>query len=89
MKKDIDTFIAEERAEILSKYDRVRPLLVLRLTQETVKHSKWIDMMVEHSRNMSVVLWLFQGRREGVNIDPWEDADFNIYKVTDRFGFLQ
>lgn len=28
MKKDIDTFIAEERAEILSKYDRVRPLLV-------------------------------------------------------------
>ncbi|TWW75617.1 USP6 N-terminal-like protein [Takifugu flavidus] len=50
MKKDIDTFIAEERAEILSKYDR--------------------------------------GRREGVNIDPWEDADFNIYKVTDRFGFL-
>uniref|UniRef100_H3CYN4 USP6 N-terminal-like protein n=2 Tax=Tetraodon nigroviridis TaxID=99883 RepID=H3CYN4_TETNG len=50
MKKDIDTFIAEERAEILSKYDR--------------------------------------GRHEGLNIDPWEDADFNIYKVTDRFGFL-
>lgn len=44
---------------------------------------------MEHNRNMSVVLWLFQGRREGVNIDPWEDADFNIYKVTDRFGFLQ
>lgn len=34
-------------------------------------------------------LWVFQGRREGVNIDPWEDSDFNIYKVTDRFGFLQ
>ncbi|XP_015193799.2 USP6 N-terminal-like protein isoform X1 [Lepisosteus oculatus] len=28
------------------------------------------------------------GRHEGVEIDPWEDADFNIYKVTDRFGFL-
>lgn len=27
-KKDIDTFIAEERAEILSKYDRVRQLLL-------------------------------------------------------------
>ncbi|KAM7396473.1 hypothetical protein PAMP_019509 [Pampus punctatissimus] len=27
-------------------------------------------------------------RQEGVNIDPWEDADYNIYKVTDRFGFL-
>lgn len=45
--------------------------------------------MKHNKKNMSVVLWLFQGRREGVNIDPWEDADFNIYKVTDRFGFLQ
>ncbi|XP_022049625.1 USP6 N-terminal-like protein [Acanthochromis polyacanthus] len=50
MKKDIDTLIAEERAEIISKYDK--------------------------------------GRQEGVKIDPWEDADYNIYKVTDRFGFL-
>ena len=31
----------------------------------------------------------FQGRQEGVHIDPWEDADYSIYKVTDRFGFLQ
>ncbi|XP_047237290.1 USP6 N-terminal-like protein [Girardinichthys multiradiatus] len=50
MKKDIDALIAEERAEIISKYDK--------------------------------------GREEGVSIDPWEDADFSIYKVTDRFGFL-
>lgn len=50
MKKDIDTLIAEERAEIISKYDK--------------------------------------GRQEGVNIDPWEDADYSIYKITDRFGFL-
>ncbi|XP_028305351.1 USP6 N-terminal-like protein [Gouania willdenowi] len=50
MKKDIDALIAEERADIISKYDK--------------------------------------GRQEGVTIDPWEDADYNIYKVTDRFGFL-
>ncbi|XP_061532611.1 USP6 N-terminal-like protein [Phycodurus eques] len=50
MKKDIDTLIAEERADIISKYDK--------------------------------------GRQEGVCIDPWEDADYSIYKVTDRFGFL-
>ncbi|XP_036962356.1 USP6 N-terminal-like protein [Acanthopagrus latus] len=50
MKKDIDALIAEERAEIISKYDK--------------------------------------GRQEGVNIDPWEDANYSIYKVTDRFGFL-
>ncbi|KAK7891732.1 hypothetical protein WMY93_023695 [Mugilogobius chulae] len=29
-----------------------------------------------------------KGRQEGVDIDPWEDADYSIYKVTDRFGFL-
>ncbi|XP_041132377.1 USP6 N-terminal-like protein [Polyodon spathula] len=50
MKKDIETLIAQERAEIISKYDK--------------------------------------GRCEGAQIDPWEDADFNIYKVTDRYGFL-
>ncbi|XP_068595955.1 USP6 N-terminal-like protein [Brachionichthys hirsutus] len=50
MKKDIDTLIAEERAEIINKYDK--------------------------------------GRQEGVTLDPWEDADYSVYKVTDRFGFL-
>uniref|UniRef100_A0A671RES9 USP6 N-terminal-like protein n=1 Tax=Sinocyclocheilus anshuiensis TaxID=1608454 RepID=A0A671RES9_9TELE len=51
MKKDLDTLIAEERAEIIKKYEK--------------------------------------GRHEGVHINPWEDADYSIYKVTDRFGFLQ
>ncbi|XP_060118100.1 uncharacterized protein LOC132589394 [Heteronotia binoei] len=50
MKKDIDALIAEERAEIIGKYEK--------------------------------------GRQEGAQIDPWEDADFTLYKVTDRFGFL-
>ncbi|XP_053141537.1 ubiquitin carboxyl-terminal hydrolase 6-like [Hemicordylus capensis] len=50
MKKDIDALIAEERAEIIAKYEK--------------------------------------GRHEGAQIDPWEDADFTLYKVTDRFGFL-
>ncbi|XP_056134843.1 USP6 N-terminal-like protein [Lampris incognitus] len=50
MKKDIETLIAEERADIILKY--------------------------------------VTGRQEGVEIDPWEDADYNIYRVTDRFGFM-
>ncbi|XP_060101925.1 USP6 N-terminal-like protein isoform X1 [Heteronotia binoei] len=41
--------IAQERAEIVAKYDR---------------------------------------GREGTQIEPWEDADYHLYKVTDRFGFL-
>lgn len=50
MKKDIDTLITQEKAEIIAKYEK--------------------------------------GRQEGATIDPWEDADFTLYKVTDRFGFL-
>ncbi|XP_030057141.1 uncharacterized protein LOC115469025 isoform X2 [Microcaecilia unicolor] len=29
-----------------------------------------------------------KGRHEGAQIDPWEDANFTLYKVTDRFGFM-
>ncbi|KAM4602761.1 USP6 N-terminal-like protein [Polymixia lowei] len=50
MKKDIETLIAEERADIILKYAT--------------------------------------GRQDGVEIDPWEDADYSIYRVTDRFGFM-
>ncbi|XP_051234752.1 USP6 N-terminal-like protein isoform X2 [Dicentrarchus labrax] len=50
MKKDIETLIAEERADIILKYAA--------------------------------------GRQGGVEIDPWEDADYSIYKVIDRFGFM-
>uniref|UniRef100_A0A665WKT2 Si:ch211-288d18.1 n=1 Tax=Echeneis naucrates TaxID=173247 RepID=A0A665WKT2_ECHNA len=28
------------------------------------------------------------GRQGGVQIDPWEDADYSVYKVIDRFGFI-
>ncbi|XP_027869932.1 USP6 N-terminal-like protein [Xiphophorus couchianus] len=50
MKKDIETLIAEERADIILKYAT--------------------------------------GRQGGVEIDPWEDADYSIYKAIDRFGFM-
>ncbi|NXV76236.1 US6NL protein, partial [Atlantisia rogersi] len=51
MKKDIESLIAREKAEIVAKYEK--------------------------------------GRQAGAQIDQWEDADFALYKVTDRFGFLQ
>ncbi|XP_043944238.1 USP6 N-terminal-like protein isoform X2 [Protopterus annectens] len=47
--QDADFKIAQERAEIVAKYDK---------------------------------------GTDGASIDPWEDADFHLYKVTDRFGFL-
>ncbi|KAK9542123.1 hypothetical protein VZT92_000013 [Zoarces viviparus] len=50
MKKDVETLIAEERADIILKYAT--------------------------------------GRQGGVQIDPWEDADYSIYKAIDRLGFM-
>lgn len=29
-----------------------------------------------------------RGREEGAQIDPWEDPSFEIYHVTDRYGFI-
>uniref|UniRef100_A0A3P8RLY7 Si:ch211-288d18.1 n=1 Tax=Amphiprion percula TaxID=161767 RepID=A0A3P8RLY7_AMPPE len=41
------------------------------------------------SMKLSLCVFLcFQGRQGGVEIDPWEDADYSIYKVIDRFGFM-
>nr|XP_032804997.1 USP6 N-terminal-like protein isoform X1 [Petromyzon marinus] len=37
---------------------------------------------------VAIVAKYDKGREDGVEIDPWEDADFRIYRVTDRFGFL-
>uniref|UniRef100_A0A8C3BFJ4 USP6 N-terminal-like protein n=1 Tax=Cairina moschata TaxID=8855 RepID=A0A8C3BFJ4_CAIMO len=47
--QDAAVKLAQERAEIVAKYDR---------------------------------------GRDGAQIEPWEDADYHLYKVTDRFGFL-
>ncbi|XP_069485808.1 USP6 N-terminal-like protein isoform X2 [Ambystoma mexicanum] len=47
--QDAATRAAQERAEIVAKYDK---------------------------------------GRDGAKIEPWEDADYLVYKVTDRFGFL-
>lgn len=48
---------------------------------------KDIDALISEER-AEILHKYDKGRQEGVDIDPWEDADFNIYKVTDRFGFL-
>lgn len=76
MKKDIDTLISEERNEIISKYDKVRMGIFL---PNSLRAFNILNGCFD----------FFQGRQEGVKIDPWEDADYSICKVIDRFGFLQ
>ncbi|XP_033823333.1 USP6 N-terminal-like protein [Periophthalmus magnuspinnatus] len=48
---------------------------------------KDIDALISEER-AEIINKYDKGRQEGVDIDPWEDADYSIYKVTDRFGFL-
>ena len=39
--------------------------------------------------NNEFVILYFKGYDENAEIDDWEDANFFVYKVTDRYGFLQ
>ncbi|XP_038667773.1 USP6 N-terminal-like protein isoform X2 [Scyliorhinus canicula] len=43
---------------------------------------------VKHAEERAEIVSKYDKGREGAKIDPWEDADFHIYKITDRFGFL-
>ncbi|XP_041452882.1 USP6 N-terminal-like protein isoform X3 [Lytechinus variegatus] len=42
-----------------------------------------------HKERLDIVQKYDKGRDKGAQIDPWEDASFIIYKVTDRYGFCQ
>lgn len=66
-------------------------------TDATLSSKVWTDYPAKDS-DQDVALKLAQERaeivakydrgREGAEIEPWEDADYLVYKVTDRFGFL-
>ncbi|KAE8616565.1 hypothetical protein XENTR_v10008839 [Xenopus tropicalis] len=46
------------------------------------------DASVKAAQERAEIVAKYDRGREGAKIDPWEDADFLLYKVTDRFGFL-
>ncbi|KAM8803276.1 USP6 N-terminal-like protein isoform 2-T2 [Rhynchonycteris naso] len=71
---------------------------VLQIVKELVTLSRQKAAAVKEDSDQDVALKLAQERaeivakydrgREGAEIEPWEDADYLVYKVTDRFGFL-
>ncbi|XP_074181092.1 USP6 N-terminal-like protein isoform X3 [Rhinolophus sinicus] len=71
---------------------------VLQIVKELVTPSRQKAAAVKEDSDQDVALKLAQERaeivakydrgREGAEIEPWEDADYLVYKVTDRFGFL-
>ncbi|XP_064627290.1 uncharacterized protein LOC135487500 isoform X2 [Lineus longissimus] len=41
-----------------------------------------------HKERAEIVARYDKGREEGAEIDPWEDPTFEVYHVTDRYGFI-
>ncbi|KAM4747268.1 USP6 N-terminal-like protein [Rhinophrynus dorsalis] len=46
------------------------------------------DAAIKAAQERAEIVAKYDKGREGAKIEPWEDADYLIYKVTDRFGFL-
>ncbi|XP_075713547.1 USP6 N-terminal-like protein isoform X1 [Rhinoderma darwinii] len=46
------------------------------------------DAAVKSAQERADIVAKYDKGREGAKIEPWEDADYLVYKVTDRFGFL-
>uniref|UniRef100_A0A8C9ST67 USP6 N-terminal-like protein n=1 Tax=Scleropages formosus TaxID=113540 RepID=A0A8C9ST67_SCLFO len=47
------------------------------------------DAAVKLEQEHEEILSKYDKGKEGAEVEPWEDASFHLYKVTDRFGFLQ
>uniref|UniRef100_A0A8C8VGM9 Uncharacterized protein n=1 Tax=Pelusios castaneus TaxID=367368 RepID=A0A8C8VGM9_9SAUR len=46
------------------------------------------DAAIKLAQERADIVAKYDKGREGAHIEPWEDADYRLYKVTDRFGFL-
>ncbi|KPP62182.1 hypothetical protein Z043_119645, partial [Scleropages formosus] len=46
------------------------------------------DAAVKLEQEHEEILSKYDKGKEGAEVEPWEDASFHLYKVTDRFGFL-
>uniref|UniRef100_A0A8C5N470 USP6 N-terminal-like protein n=1 Tax=Leptobrachium leishanense TaxID=445787 RepID=A0A8C5N470_9ANUR len=46
------------------------------------------DAALKSAQERAEIVSKYDKGREGAKVEPWEDADYLVYKVTDRFGFL-
>ncbi|KAM9312745.1 USP6 N-terminal-like protein [Gastrophryne carolinensis] len=46
------------------------------------------DVAIKSAQERADIVAKYDKGREGAKVEPWEDADYLVYKVTDRFGFL-
>nr|XP_015207891.1 PREDICTED: USP6 N-terminal-like protein isoform X2 [Lepisosteus oculatus] len=46
------------------------------------------DAVVKLAQERAEIVAKYDKGKEGAKVEPWEDANFHLYKVIDRFGFL-
>lgn len=46
------------------------------------------DAAVKLEQERAEIVAKYDKGKEGATVEPWEDANFHLYKVIDRFGFL-
>ncbi|KAG2459908.1 US6NL protein, partial [Polypterus senegalus] len=46
------------------------------------------DAAIKLAQERSEIVSKYDKGKEGATVEPWEDANYRVYKVTDRFGFL-
>lgn len=48
------------------------------------------ELLLKAAEERSVIVDKYDNGRKNVEqIDPWEDPGYEIYHVTDRYGFIQ
>ncbi|KAK2160400.1 hypothetical protein LSH36_134g04011 [Paralvinella palmiformis] len=58
------------------------------LTDEQMNHEQK-ELLARSARERADIVRKYeQGHTEGADIDPWEDPAFEVYHVTDRYGFI-
>ncbi|KAL8592783.1 USP6 N-terminal-like protein [Nucella lapillus] len=67
-------------------WSRDTPLFVLGQRSHTTREQEEIQQAARE--RAAIVAKYDKGREEGAQIDPWEDPGFEVYHVTDRYGFI-
>lgn len=57
------------------------------MSSSTLKDEELLERAIEE--RTAIVEKYDLGRDETNHIDPWEDPGFEVYHVTDRYGFIQ
>uniref|UniRef100_A0A286Y0D7 USP6 N-terminal-like protein n=1 Tax=Cavia porcellus TaxID=10141 RepID=A0A286Y0D7_CAVPO len=73
---------------MIQVFQIVKELVTPSRQKATAKEDSDQDVALKLAKERAEIVAKYDRGREGAEIEPWEDADYLVYKVTDRFGFL-